>query len=302
MKGCSTFVAVLLFVAAQLLVAICCGAQAQSTTTAAAHPQQGSQPGPSSNTSATTNATISASSLSASAADAGVLRRGTTLIAEFSGTLNAKKLKPGDKVKAVLTQDLISGGRLVAKSESKLVGHVIEAQARSDENPESRLSVVFDKMQLKGHQELNFQAVVQALAPPAQRRSLVDEPDPMMPPPAGSVAGMSRGQVGRGVSGGRTSSSATNLSNSSTSLGQIAVVGSTPGNLPGNSRGTASRSPSNGATPISGGIGMRGVYGLKDLTLQAAKNDANSATAIVSTKSNVKLESGTQVILLIVNK
>lgn len=301
MKGCSTFVAVLLFVTAQSLVAVSCGAQAQSTTTTAT-PQQGNQLGPSSTTPATPNATISASSLSASAENAGVLPRGTTLIAEFSGTLNAKKLKPGDKVKAVLTQDLISGGRLVAKSESKLVGHVIEAQARSEENPESRLSVVFDKMQLKGHHELNFQAVVQALAPPAQRRSLVDEPDPMMPPPAGSVAGMSRGQVGRGISGGRTSSSATNLSNSSTSLGQIAVVGSTPGNLPGNSRGTASRSSSNGATPISGGTGMRGVYGLKDLTLQAAKNGANSATAIVSTKSNVKLESGTQVILLIVNK
>src|SRR6185437_5711012 len=302
MKGCSTFVAVLLFVTAQSLVAVSCGAQAQSTTTAATQPQQESQTGPSSNPSATTNATISASSLSASAAHAGELPHGTTLIAEFSGTLNAKKLKPGDKVKAVLTQDLISGGRLVAKSESKLVGHVIEAQARSEQNPESRLSVMFDKIQLKGHKELNFQAVVQALAPPAQRRSLVDEPDPMLPPPTGSVAGMSHGQVGRGASGGRTSSSATNLSNSATSLGQIAVTGSTPGNLPGNSRGTVSRATSSGAAPISGGTGVRGIYGLKDLTLQTPKNGSNSATAIVSTKSNVKLESGTQVILLVVNK
>lgn len=300
MKGCSTFAAVLLFVTAQSLVAISCGAQAQSKTTAAAQPQQGTQSGPSSRPS--TNATISASSLQAPVAQAGGLPRGTTLIAEFSGTLKAKKLKPGDKVKAVLTQDLISGGRILAKAESRLVGHVIEAQARTEENPESRLIVVFDKLQLKKNQELNFQAVVQALAPPAQRRSLVDEPDPMMPPPAGSVAGMSRGQVGRGISGGRTSSSATNLSNSATSLGPIAVAGSSPGNLPGNSRGTTSIPTSGGATPISGGIGVHGVYGLKDLTMQTAKNGSNPVTAIVSTKSNVKLESGTQVILLVVDK
>lgn len=301
MKGCSTFVAVLLFVTAQSLVANSCGAQAESKTQAAAQPQQGTQPEPSSNTSAATNATVSVTSLSNSTARTRDLSPGTTLIAEFSGTLNAKKLKPGDKVKAVLTQDLIAGGRLVAKSETKLVGHVVEVQARSDENPESRLSVVFDKMRLKKHHELNFQAVVQALAPPAQRRSLVDEPDPMMPPATGSIGGMSRGQGRRGMSSGRTSSSATTLSDFPTSLGQVAVVGSNPGNLPGNSRGTASRPASGGATPISGGTGVRGVYGLKDLTLQAEKSGANSATAIVSKKSNVKLDNGTQVILLVVN-
>jgi len=46
---------------------------------------------------------------------------------------------------------------------------------------------------------------------------------------------------------------------------------------------------------------MHGVYGLKGLALAAPGSAAESGPAIISTKSDVKLESGTQVILLVVN-
>jgi hypothetical protein len=45
---------------------------------------------------------------------------------------------------------------------------------------------------------------------------------------------------------------------------------------------------------------MHGVYGLKGLALAAPNSAAESGPAIVSTKSDVKLESGTQVVLLVV--
>jgi len=304
MKGCSTFVAVLLFVTAQTLLAVACWGQRQTANSAPTQLQQGTQPQQSSSSSAAGTVAVNGASTpvaSATAAQADSLPVGVTLTAEFSGTVNAKKLKVGDTVKAALAQDLVSGGKLVAKSGSRLVGHVTEVQVRSDENPESRLSMVFDKIELKHHREMSFQAIVEALAPPAPRRSLVDEPDQMMPPPVAAVGGVSSGS-GRsaGATSTRTTSTATNLSNAA-ALGQVAVVGSNPGSLPGNARGISTRPRSSGATPISGGTGMHGVYGLKDLTLQNSKSNTNSAPVIVSTKSNVKLENGTQVVLLIVN-
>ena len=108
------------------------------------------------------------------------LSRGTTLIAEFSHSLNAKKLKAGDKVKAILTQDLIAKGKIIAPNETRLVGHVTEVKRSTDTDPESRLGIVFDKLLfVKHHHEVDFQAGVQALLAPVVRRSRVDEPDHM---------------------------------------------------------------------------------------------------------------------------
>jgi hypothetical protein len=236
-----------------------------------------------------------------------VLPPGTNVMAELSHSLNARKLKPGDKVKAVLAQDLIAHGRIVAKTNAKLVGHVTEVKARSPENPESQLGMVFDKILLKHHQELDFKGVVQALAPPAPRRSRVDEPDQMMPPPmltpAASTPGSDSTRRGSSSSSssGRAPSTATTLASSVTSLGSVTVVGSTPGSNPGDSVSTIRPSATDNK-PISGGIGMHGVYGLKNLDLKLAKDKASPGPVIVSTKSDVKLESGTQVVVLVVGK
>ena len=225
------------------------------------------------------------------------LARGTMLLAEFSGSLNARKLKPGDKVKAVLTQDLIVGGKVVARSESKLVGHVTEVKARSAQDPESRLGVVFDKILLKPHKELEIEAVVQALAPPAPRRSRVDEPDQMMPPPMLGVAAPGGRGSNSSSSAGR-SNSTTTLASSVTSLGVMTTVQSAPGSNPGDSMSTIRPMAANNK-PITAGTGVHGVYGLKNLSLSSSTTGTNPGPVIVSTKSNVKLESGTQVVLLV---
>src|SRR6185312_15384058 len=158
---------------------------------------------------------------------------GSTILAELSGSLNARKLKPGDKVKAVLAQDLLAGGQIIAKVNSRVLGHVTEIKRRSESDPESRLGVVFDKILLKKHQELDFQAIVQALAPPVVRRSRVDEPDQMMPPGVRRVGGDSIATGGRG-SGPRSTVPVATMS-SATVLGPVATVQSNPGSNPGDS-------------------------------------------------------------------
>jgi hypothetical protein len=304
MKGCSMFVAVMLIAPASPLWA---QAQSQSearTTAALNHNPAPAQPGATTQE-LTTSAPAGGTSVApapAPAHNASGVPQGSTLLAEFANSLNAKKLKPGDRIKAILDQDLILGGKLVAKSESKLIGHVTEVRAHSKESPESRLGVVFDKILLKHHQELDFEAVVQALAPPAPRRSRVDEPDQMLPPPvlsAGNVNTIGRNSNSSSNSNRSTSSSST-LSSSVATMGQVAVVGSTPGMSPGNISTVQPAMLNN--KPMSGGTGMHGVYGLKNLNLIASTDAGKQAAVIVSSKSDVKLESGTQIVLLVVSK
>lgn len=216
--------------------------------------------------------------------------KGTTLVAEFSHGLNSKKLKAGDKVKAALTQALVLKGQIAAPAESKLVGHITEVKASTDADPESHLGIVFDKVILKHHHDLAIQAEVQALLAPVIRRSRVDEPDQMMPP---TVVGQgSPNSNARGGSGGRSSSGS-----GPSTVEALNSIGATP---------TIQNTPGSGVTPVdlskvalpklNASNGMRGVYGIKNITLGPP---SSHPTLIVSKTSNVKLEEGTQVILVV---
>jgi hypothetical protein len=279
MKTCSTITAVLLFAVSWITDAnsVYAQAQAQAGNT---QPQQ------------TEVQSITLSS-------------GSTVMVELSHSLNTHKLKPGDKVKAVLAQDLVARGRVVANTGSKLLGHVTEVKAHSTQDPESRLGIVFDKILLKHHKEIDFQGVVQAVAPPAPRRSRVDEPDQMMPPPMLGVGSISSSDPNRRGSSSSSSvgrgSTGSVLASSAATLGQVAVVASNPGSNPGDGMTTVRATASQNKV-ISGGVGMRGIYGLKNLELKPSPDKTNPAPVIVSTKSDVKLESGTQVVVLVVGK
>src|SRR5512142_2721587 len=102
---------------------------------------------------------------SQAAAAPGGLEDGSILYAELSKTVDAKKAKAGDPVTAVLLADVLSHGKIVARRDAKLVGHVTEAQPHSKDVPESRLGFVFDKVVLKGGQEIPFSAALIALRP-----------------------------------------------------------------------------------------------------------------------------------------
>ena len=111
------------------------------------------------------------------------------MLVELSKTLKANKLKVGDKVKAEVSQDVVSHGKVIIPVETKLVGHVTEVSARDSAHPESRLGIVFDRILLKHFHDIDFEAVVQAVSQPVVRRSRVDEPSQMLPP---SMMGISR--------------------------------------------------------------------------------------------------------------
>ncbi|HEX9256404.1 MAG TPA: hypothetical protein VF938_12705, partial [Candidatus Angelobacter sp.] len=93
------------------------------------------------------------------------------MLVELTKALTAKKLKPGDKVKAEVAQDVVSHGKVIIPVETELIGHVTEVCPHDSANAESRLGIVFDKILLKHFHDINFQAVVQTVGPPAPRPS-----------------------------------------------------------------------------------------------------------------------------------
>jgi biotin carboxyl carrier protein len=278
--------------------------QVQSSTPAPAAPQetgndalQTTQPAAGAAPNAT--AAPAASPQSTSAQNITPQNKGSYLLVELSKGLKVKKLKPGDKVKAEVTQDVVSHGKVIIPVETELIGHVTEVSVRDEGNPESRLGIVFDRIVLKHYHDINCQAVVQALAPPVIKRSRVDQPSQMLPPSmmGGGVRQSSAGSTGR--SGGSSSSrGAPTAMSSSNSIGYQAplTVKQSPTTSVTSGTSAAQLDVAPGGKPLS--IGMpQGVTGLKGLSLSAGPTTSTPGPLIVSSTDNVKLEPGTQILL-----
>jgi len=226
--------------------------------------------------------------------NAAALNSGTTLQAELAKSLDSKKAKPGDEVDAKLTQDVKQDGKVVLHKGSRLVGHVTEAQARSKDNAESKLGIVFDKAVLKGGQEVAFNGAVQALAAPVKGSlsAASDESSNL----AGS--GMARGGTMGGARGGSALGGVTSAVGGATSgLGNTAgsVAGSTTSSVGGAVNNTA-------GTAVNGTINStsHGVVGMQGLTLNTVSTGSAQGSVISSATNNVKLDAGTQMVLQVV--
>jgi hypothetical protein len=119
---------------------------------------------------------------------ASLLENGTIMYLELSKSVDAKKAKVGDQVSALLLADVVSHGRIALRRDTKLIGHITEAQAHTKDNPESRLGIVFDKVLGKGKQEIGFNSVVLALAPAP--RIMIEAPSAPAPPGANPASSM----------------------------------------------------------------------------------------------------------------
>ena len=108
------------------------------------------------------------------------IENGAIMYLELSKTLDAKKAKAGDPVTAQLLADVVAHGKIVAHRDSKLIGHVTEAQPYTKENLESRLGFVFDKVILKGGQEVPVRSMLLAIRPAP--RLTIDAPSAPAPP------------------------------------------------------------------------------------------------------------------------
>ena len=228
--------------------------------------------------------------------------KGSYMLVELTKGLTAKKLKPGDKVKAQVAQDIVSHGKVIIPVETELIGHVTEVCARDSANAESRLGIVFDRILLKHYHDINFQGVVQTVGPPAPRPSRVDQPSQMLPPSmivgardngTAPIGGMNSAAARRGQASTSSSSSMSRASDTTTFQSSITVKQSPSNHADGSS---AQLETTPGGTPMSIGMPL-GVRGLKGLSLSTAPSASTPGPVIVSNTDNVKLDTGTQILL-----
>jgi hypothetical protein len=160
---------------------------------------------------------------------------GTIISAELSKSVDAKKVKVGDKIEAKTAVDLLSNGQVIIPRGSKIVGRVTDAKVRSKDSKDSMVGIVFDRMSMKDGGELTIQAAVQAIGRPAENASNYS---PMAAGPIGS----SGGSMPSGVAGQPSDSSGSSLNSSSqgvvglrglslSSSGQASVVSSSNENV-----------------------------------------------------------------------
>ena len=244
----------------------------------------GQQSAQSVQTTGNANASANAAGMSANS--------GIHVEAELTKGLDAKKAKVGDPVMAKCTKEASGKGGLRIPKNAKLIGHVTEVQARGKGQGQSTLAIAFDKAQMKDGREIPVQAVIQALAAPP---SMAMESDT-----AASANDTMSAPSGAGRSVGGPLSGVNSTVNSTTS-----AAAGTAGNVAGNTASAAGNLGSHAGAAGSGAAGANsslnaattGVIGLKGLQLDTTAANSTQASVLRSSSDNVRLESGTRLVL-----
>jgi len=195
---------------------------------------------------------------------------GTAFPVSLTKSIDAKKVKTGDLVEARVTVDLKGAdGEIVVPKGTTVVGHVTEVQARTKEQKESQLGLTFDHLLMKGGGDMPLPVSIQAIIAPSRLDADNSAGGGYAPGPGGVQPGVG------GYPGG----------------------GGVPRPVPGPPGGTAPTPvPSSTQEHASITGNTQGVVGFSNLKLSPAADPAQGSL-ISSEKSNVKLDSGTLVIL-----
>jgi len=204
---------------------------------------------------------------------------GSVIPVQLSKGLDAKKVKNGDAVEAKVAEDLkTQKGDILVPKDTKVVGHVTEAQVRGKGQNESQLGIAFDHMVLKGTDvamPMSIQAIISQSA--------------LNGATGGGGGGQSEGPPSApgagGVPPGSTSGRPPGMGTGTAPQPQTAP---SPGEVPSNQRGTQPHQPITGDT--------QGVVGISNLKLSTSEN-SQTGSVVTSEKGNVKLDGGTLMLL-----
>lgn len=207
---------------------------------------------------------------------------GSVIPVQLTKSIDAKKVKSGDEVLAKVTEDLkATNGEVVVRKDTKVVGHVTAAQARSKEQKESDVGIAFDHAVLKDGSEINMPLSIQAIIAPPNMNPANTSGGGGYEQPAGMPSGggvAPGGNVGRpaGMGGATAAPPAT----------------APPSGLPAP---TGPQKSNSASAPIT--AKTQGVVGISNLKLMTAAPNPKEGSLVSSEKNNVKLESGTLMLL-----
>jgi hypothetical protein len=219
------------------------------------------------------------------AAKAPRIAAGSVIPVQLTKTIDAKKVKAGEEVDVKVTQDMkAENGQILMPKDTKIVGHVTEAQARTKEQKESQLGITFDHAVLKEGGNMPLPASIQAvIVPPSQNPENANAG-------GGGMAAPSAVPGGGSAPGGRSGMGGTPQ--------QPAPSSYPTGNNQPNSSESNNAPATNANQPIT--AKTQGIVGVSNYKL-STPGDVTQGSVVSSEKSNVKLESGT-VLLLRVNQ
>jgi hypothetical protein len=205
---------------------------------------------------------------------------GSVIPVELTKTIDAKKAKSGDEVVAKVTQDMkTQTGQVLVPKDTKVIGHVTEAQPRHKDEKESQLAIAFNQAVLN-NQQVQLPMSIQAVVGPEKPND-----NSAAPAAGGSTAAPSPSSTGTGAS----SPMAGRAPNSGASQPQGAAGVPTGGGGDESQQQTAGNRP-----PIN--AHTQGVIGISNLSLSPNSNN-QQGSVLTSDKNNVKLESGTMLLL-----
>ncbi len=203
---------------------------------------------------------------------------GSVIPVQLAKTIDAKKAKTGEEVVAVVTMDMkANNGEVLVPKDTKILGHVTEAQPRNKQQKESELGIAFDHAVLRGDQmplPMSIQAVI--------------APQTNSPGTAGSND--------TGAAAGATPSSPTGPGRSG-AMGGSTPQGSAPQgqNYPPGGASSDSEPQTNARPPIT--ANTQGVIGMPDVKLEPPADNGAQGSVMSSEKNNVKIEKGTMMLL-----
>ena len=95
-----------------------------------------------------------------------ILSIGTTVVAKLLTNIDSGTCKPGDAVEAEITRDVSQNHKLVLRTGTRVIGHVVALDTSSAHTPESRIAISFNSISKKSGERAQISFVIQALAIP----------------------------------------------------------------------------------------------------------------------------------------
>ncbi len=203
-----------------------------------------------------------------------VLMSGTQVDAQLQGTLDVNKARVGDEVSFRTRESIRGAGGVVVPKGTAIIGRITEVQRRTKENSQSRIGMVFDRLQGKDL-SAPFSASIVSISNVAARATAGDS---LMSDVSGS------------------SQSSGSVSQRSTSSGGggglLGGVGSTVGGLVNTTTQTAgavTNTVSQTGGMVTDTVG-RTVNGIQ--ISSSASASANSSTTLSSSDRNLRIDKG----------
>ena len=221
----------------------------------------------------------------ASASHAGInLASGTNLTGQLQNTIDVRQAKVGDQVMLKTTQAIKSGGRTVVGKGSRLVGHVTEVVQKSKSNGESRIGILFDRLE-QGSLEVPISATITSIT--SGRASARANND-----------GLFDGDTGASGSARSTNSARSSSSSSGNGglLGGVGVVNSATSTVGGVVGGTTSAvgTTVDATTNAVGNTATGAGRSLGGIQISQSSNASVEGGSVLSLQgSNLRLEKGT---------